>query len=79
MTIAEKYIINTYLKLFESLNSLCKVQLLKRFSKSLEEQNNRKKREFFESFGAFSSDKSPEDIISQIKSHRKFRSKDLKI
>ena len=33
--------------------------------------------DFFNSFGAFSDEKSAEDIILEIKENRKFREKDL--
>lgn len=37
-----------------------------------------KDKEFHKSFGAFSSEKSAEEIISDIKASRKFRDKDIK-
>ena len=54
------------------------VELIERLSKSLKKEKNSKEKAFFKSFGAFSSDKSAEEIVTEIKASRKFREKDLK-
>ena len=40
------------------------VELIERLSKSLKKEKNSKEKAFFKSFGAFSSDKSAEDIVT---------------
>ena len=78
MTHAEKYIIETYSGFFDSLSSLGKIELLERLAKSLKKDNNVKEKNFFKSFGAFASEKSAEEILSEIRESRKFREKDFK-
>ena len=79
MTHAEKHIIETYSGIFERLNSVTKLELLERLSKSILKTEKSKEKKFFKSFGAFASDKSAEDITSDIRESRKFRQKDLKL
>ncbi|MNK19099.1 hypothetical protein D3C87_373170 [compost metagenome] len=78
MTYAEKNIIKTYSNLLENLSSIGKRELLERLTKSLKREKKLKEKDFFNSFGAFSEEKSAEEIISEIKESRKFREKDLK-
>lgn len=78
MSYAEKHIVETYFKLFDGLSSLSKIELIEKLTKSIKNEKAGKKDTFFESFGAFSSEKSPEEIILDIKSSRKFRSKEIK-
>ncbi len=77
MSYAEKHIVQTYSNLFEGLSSLSKLELIEYLSKSLKSKQNVKEKNFFSSFGTFSSDKSAEDIIEEIKSSRKFIHKDI--
>ncbi len=52
MTIAEKYIVDTYSSLFERLNPTSKVELLEKLVKSLKKSEKKKYKDFFDSFGA---------------------------
>ena len=78
MTITDKNILETYSNLFEGLSAINKIELIERLTKSLK-VNTTKKNNFYKSFGAFASDQSPEEIISAIKSNRKFNNRDLKL
>ena len=51
MSVAEKYIIDTYLNLFKGLNSTCKKKLLEKLKKELRYNRNNTENEFFKSFG----------------------------
>ncbi len=66
-SITEKYIIDTYLSLFENLSPISKMELLERLKKSLKRRQQDKDKDFFASFGAFGSEKSAEEIIKDIK------------
>lgn len=78
MSFTDKHIIESYAMLFEGLNSLTKIELIERLTKSLKREKTSKKDPFFESFGAFGSDKPAEEIVNEIKSSRKFRTKEIK-
>jgi hypothetical protein len=71
MTLAEKNIINSYLGLFESLKYSSKLVILEKLMHSLKKQTKSKEKEFFKSFGAFESEKSPEEIILELRESRK--------
>jgi len=78
MTTTDKHIIDAYAGLFEGLSAINKIELIERLTKSLKSASGKTaKSNFYKSFGAFESDKSAEDIISEIKSARKFRNKDI--
>ena len=79
MTLTEKHIVETYSGIFESLSSVSKLELLEKLAKSIRKDSKSKEKEFFKSFGAFSSEKTAEEIALEIKESRKFRDKDLKI
>ena len=79
MTVAEKYIVETYSNLFEGLNSMSKIELLEKLAKSLKRERKSREKDFFKSFGAFGSEKSAEDINREIKESRKFNREDLKL
>jgi hypothetical protein len=72
MTTVEKHIIETYSGLFDGLSSLSKLELLEILAKSLKRERKTGEKEFFESFGAFGSDKPAREIASEIKASRKF-------
>lgn len=78
MTHTEKYIIESYSGLFDSLSSVGKIELLEKLAKSLKRDTKTQEEDFFKSFGAFGSDKPAEEITAEIKASRKFRKKDLK-
>ena len=79
MSYTERQIVETYSGLFEGLSSLSKIELIESRSKSLKTEKTTKDSKFYKSFGAFSSEKSAEEIITDIKSSRKFRNKDIKL
>ena len=72
MSSTDRSIIETYSDLFEGLSSLNKIESIESISKSLKAELNSKEKAFYKSFGAFSSEKSAEEICSDIKSNRKF-------
>lgn len=78
MSHTDRIIIETYSVLLEGLSSLSKIELIERLSKSLKTDLTTKENSFYKSFGAFSSEKSAEEIIADIKSSRKFRNKEIK-
>lgn len=77
MTFTEKNIIENYHRLFESLNSTSKIELIERLKKSLKVETKTKESDFYKSFGAFSDEKSSDEIISDLKLSRKFREKEI--
>lgn len=79
MTHAERYIVETYSELFESLSSVSKLELLERLAKSVRKGRKSIEKDFFSSFGGWASDKPAEQIIKEIRESRKFRLKDLKL
>ena len=78
MTFTDKKIIENYFGLFESLNSLSKLELIEKLTKSLKTESKNKENDFYKSYGAFSSEKTSDEIIKEIKSSRKFRNKEIK-
>jgi len=79
MTHAERHIVETYSGLFESLSSVIKLELLERLAKSIKKGKKSKEKDFFNSFGAFASDKTAEEIAGEIRESRAFKKKDLKL
>ncbi len=79
MTITEKYIVDTYSSIFDGLTTISKIELLEKLANSLKKSNSNKKNDFFNSFGAFGSDKSAEEIVSEIKESRKFLRGEIKL
>lgn len=77
MTFTDKNIIENYFGLFESLNSISKLELIEKLTKSLKAENKSKESNFFKSFGAFSDEKTSDEIIKELKSSRKFRNKEI--
>lgn len=78
MTHAERHIVDTYSELFESLSSVSKLELLERLAKSIKKGRKSNEKDFFNSFGAFASDKPAEEIIKDIRESRKFKTRNLK-
>ena len=78
MNYTNRHIVETYSGLFEGLSSLSKIELIESLSKSLKTEKSTKDSKFYKSFGAFSSEKSAEEITLEIKSSRKFRNKEIK-
>lgn len=77
MNIIDRNIIDAYTNLFDGLSFLNKIELIERLSKSLKVKDSEKNRKFYGSFGAFESSKSAEEIITDIKSSRKFKNKEI--
>lgn len=78
MTFTDKNIIENYFGLFESLNSMSKLELIEKLTKSLKAETKNKENNFYKSFGAFSTEKTSDEINEDIKSSRKFRTKEIK-
>ena len=78
MSNTERHIVETYADLFEGLSSMSKIELIESLSKSLKTEKKAKEKRFYKSFGAFSSKKSAEEIIADIRSSRKFRNREIK-
>ncbi|MEO5649311.1 MAG: hypothetical protein ABIR03_05225 [Ginsengibacter sp.] len=78
MSITDRNIVATYSDLLEGLSSLNKMELIESLSKSLKVTESTKDSRFYKSFGAFDSERSAEEIIADIKSSRKFRTKKIK-
>jgi hypothetical protein len=79
MTYTDKHIINAYSDILESLSPSGKKELIESLSMSLKKERRKKEVNFYKSFGAFSSSKSAEKIIKEIKAARKFRKKEIKL
>lgn len=73
MTLSEKNIIEAYSSSLDKLSFSAKVELLKRLVSSLKISYQQKDEDFFNSFGSFGSEKPVEQIITEIKTTRKFR------
>jgi hypothetical protein len=78
MTFTDKNIIENYFGLFDSLNSMSKLELIEKLTKSLKAETKSKENNFYKSFGAFANEKSSDEINTEIKSSRKFRNKEIK-
>ena len=72
MNIAEKNIINAFTVLLENLSLAGKKELIERIKKSLKTHKTSEKNGLEESFGAWKSSKSPEEIIKEINDELKF-------
>ena len=87
MTTVEQNIVNTYARLFEGLSRFARLELIERITLSLKEEDKEHKEDkkakedtdFFNLFGAFPDDKTAEEMVTEIKSSRQFREKDLMI
>jgi len=77
MSNTDRIIIEAYSGLFEGLSPTNKIGLIESLSKSLRMEMSSLENGFYKSFGAFSSEKSPEEIITDIKSSRKFKDKEI--
>jgi hypothetical protein len=77
MTFTDRHIVEAYSGLLEGLSSESKAELIKSLSESLKSEKKNTENNFYNSFGAFASEKSAEEIIADIKSSRKFRKKEI--
>ena len=78
MISANQNIIDNYLLLFETLNLQTKKRLVELLTKSLKSEKPQKEDDFYNSFGAFSDEKSADEINQKMKKSRKFKEKDFK-
>ncbi len=76
---SDKNIVEAFAELFEGLSFTNKLELIESLSKSLREESSKKEEDFYNSFGAFVSDKSAEEIVKEIKASRYFRNKDWEL
>ncbi|MEM9673066.1 MAG: hypothetical protein AAF992_10755 [Bacteroidota bacterium] len=79
MSYTEKYIVETYAGLMEGLSPESKIELIESLAKSLKSKKKTTEKNFYQSFGAFVSDKSAKEIAAEIKTSRKFRKKEIKL
>lgn len=79
MTFTDKYILTTYSEILESLSTSGKKELIETLTKSLKTERRKREANFYKSFGAFTSAKSPELIIKEIRTARKFSKKQIKL
>jgi len=58
-----------------------KKELMSRLAKSIENENRKLEADssFYDSFGAFDSEKTAEEIVSEIRESRVFRRKDIEL
>jgi hypothetical protein len=79
MNYIEKNIVSTYSIMFEGLSSISKIELIEKLKLSLKKEKSTSENDFYSSFGAFGSNKNPEEIINEIKLSRKFKNKEIKL
>ncbi len=77
MSYTERHLVETYSVLLEGLSASSKIELIESLSKSLSLEKALTDNRFYESFGAFSSERTPMEIIDDIKSSREFRDKKI--
>ncbi|TRX37607.1 hypothetical protein [Flavobacterium restrictum] len=77
MSYTERHIIETYSMLFDGLSPLSKIKLIESLTKSLKKGKTEKGATFYKSFGAFSTDKTAEEVVLEIKSSRKFKNTEI--
>jgi nucleoid DNA-binding protein len=77
MSYTDKKIVETYTGLFDGLSVDNKIDLIETLSKSLKKDKKNREKSFYSSFGAFASNKSAERIVKEIRTSRKFRTKDI--
>ena len=79
MSYTEKHIINTYSTMFSGLSPIGKIELIESLTKLLKKDKVEKVDTFYESFGAFSDEKTAEEIVKEIKVSRKFTNRDTRL
>ncbi len=76
MTAAEKNILLAFSSLLNTYSSKTKKLIIKHLSDSAKVKNSNED-EFYKTFGGFVQEKTDEELIREIKSSRKFRSKEI--
>ena len=79
MSYTEKHIIESYSAMFSGLSPLSKIELIESLTKLLKKDKVEKVDTFYKSFGAFSDEKTAEEIVKEIKSSRKFKSREISL
>ena len=79
MSYTEKHIIDSYSTMFSGLSPLSKIELIERLTKLLKKDKIEKVDEFYKSFGAFSDEKTAEEIVKEIKVSRKFKNREISL
>ena len=78
MTNNDKIIVKTYAELFETLSAGAKIGLIESLTKSLKNDIEKKAtKKSFKPSGDFIAEKTPEEIIADLKANRHFREKNL--
>lgn len=77
MSYTERNIIETYTMMFNGLSSLSKIELIERLTKSLKKDERKNEDSFYKSFGAFSTEKTADEIVMEIKQNRKFKNSEI--
>ena len=70
MTFTDKNIVENYFGLFESLNAISKLELIEKLKKSLKAERKSKEENFYTCFGAFSIEKTSDEINAALKLSR---------
>lgn len=65
-------LIDGYIRLLENLSPSSKLDLISKLTLSVKLDITKRKRNFYKSFGALDSKKSADQIVSEIRSSRKF-------
>ncbi|MFP4091789.1 MAG: hypothetical protein ACLFT3_15900 [Cyclobacteriaceae bacterium] len=79
MSESEEKLVEAYSHLLEGMSAKGKISLIENLARSLKRQETDKDASFSKAFGAFASEKKPEEIIKEIKAARKFTNKDIQI
>ena len=79
MTITDKYIVETYTAMCNTLSNAIKKKLIEKLTASLVNKEDKTEQLFYETFGAFGSDQEPAEIYCEIKNARKFKSKEINL
>ncbi len=66
-------IIDGYLRMLDNLSAVSKLDLISRLSLSVKSDMKEKQKVFNESFGAFESKQSADEIITEIRASRNFK------
>ena len=77
MSYTERHIIESYSLMFSELSPLSKIELIESLTKLLKRDKAEKVDTFYKSFGAFSDEKTAEEIIKEIKDSRKFKNREI--
>jgi uncharacterized protein YeeX (DUF496 family) len=77
MSYTEKQIVAICSAMFNGLSPLIKIELIESLTKSLKKDKIEKVDDFYKSFGAFSNEKTAEEIVKEIKASRKFKNSEI--